>query len=1525
VAASSASTAPEHLTGILDRGDDVALLSPRFDVGGEEAPGPERRPRLLYDDPLDGLHDDLLAGGRPQHLEEREVRAKIAGMLKADRTRSVEEILRGLGVAGAADGEPEAAKAGGGDEGAHRRGKAVGDFDEESGASTQQNGVDRFIDDFIDRFSPRSYLDAQENLIEILKLKDMKKDKVSSCGGVISVAEGAEEVISTPGFPDSYPANTRCTWTLVAQLGGDNSQLRISTDDFELESSGCKYDSLSVTDPAAGISEVFCGKRGPRDFLSFGNSLSLTFVSDDSENKRGFRLTVSGVKATCGGVYDISGEEPLLLSTPNYPLAYPPDTKCHWLVLSRALVGVELLSYYISPGSQDLLQISTEGFSDLQTYNTRKVYVSKVMSLSFTANPHLAKSFPEPGVQLRVFPINETNECNRTVAVSLDSSAVITSNQYPNGYDNFLYCFWKIKFNISDGYIGRLKFADFDIEEQSDCEYDYLRISDEAQGKDQRYCGFKRALVHKTYSEEVEMSFKSDESNLIFYKGFSVYVSLEKIRVDECTLEKTERGTWVLKSPYLPYAFPAYSVCNVNLYSERTDRFKIRFSKFLLQKREVCTKGDYLSVKDEVINRTEVFCGDLQGYSYITAGNNLSFAFSSDSSNVAEGFELEIQRMMDGNCGGNFMLNPGASLDLRAPGNKEKDGECVWVFQGNNSVLMLDFNKVENVRVSSTGMYTNLFDYNERTLDFIDPSESYMVLSRERGVKIKVRAYEPFYDCGSVLELGADPILIDNLGVLDCSVQVRRAGDGEDDNRAISFSLLSMSHSSACAVRLFDAEAGRSDRLCEDDWRQNYITSSETVNVTAIIPRNRGENEFMLLVQPLQFTCGSTYEVTDRKIIIRNRDLVRGETCVYRFKSNNERIVLDVASGNRRHLSLISASTEGTFQTLKPLSSYSTTSLETNKEFLVVIDPLPRKASLVIQVMREAKVNNMCNTCLVLNSGSSGVVKSPTTAGLTTYPSGLSCDVKFEAEKEQQTVVLTINSLDIPKNTSVDRLSIIKGDSETVIDPSRFPIKPFTLMEETPFSLRFLTSSDNEYEGYEIAYNVYECGGIVTLRNEDKISIRSPGSELYPTYTRCMWFIKTQMASFSDRITVRVVDFDVHASDRLEFFDPLYSPSAVASLTGTVKDRTVVSTGNELMVVFDSDSRAVSSGFELRVGSLRSSCGADIDTATAEEGAFSTLQYFPNTDYCLFRLRPSDGRVMSLTQADWGVPLEVSDRGEPFRVPRSRRDAPGCESGTVFISNTGFLNGSQQFCVEERVPDVMSVHDLLVAVLGSALPPASFRFRAGGCVRELAVGEAPVGSLSSPSFPDYFAGPVACNWTTRSPLLLRVTFLDLDPELDRLVLSDPAHATNLTGAQFPRYVLLEGPSAISFSGLSSGVRKGFSLEYEAVDSRGEWRVSEGHPAVILGRPGSDDRPSAWRVRGPAGIRGLTVLVWATYIPSDPECATHFLQVAGGVDEGVRICGGAGLKTVHVLGEEAVLVLHSSSALAVLAASVHVML
>lgn len=244
----------------------------------------------------------------------------------------------------------------------------------------------------------------------------------------------------------------------------------------------------------------------------------------------------------------------------------------------------------------------------------------------------------------------------------------------------------------------------------------------------------------------------------------------------------------------------------------------------------------------------------------------------------------------------------------------------------------------------------------------------------------------------------------------------------------------------------------------------------------------------------------------------------------------------------------------------------------------------------------------------------------------------------------------------------------------------------------------------------------------------------------------------------------------------------------------------------------------------------------------------------------------------------------------------------------------------------DDIPDKMSFHDLFVLVQQAfSLPPVVFNYQARGCVGELVATEGRINSLSSPSYPDVFTGPLVCKWTSRSPILIRVTYLDLDQELDVLTLSDLQHNTSLTGSQFPRYVLLDSPATITFLGRSIGMRKGFSLDYEVVESHDEWNVNEGRPAVILGRPGSQEKPSAWRARGPAGVRGLTVLVWASYIPSDDsECTSHFLQVAGGADEGVKICGGTGMRVVHVIGDEVIMVLHSSSPMAVLVATVHVM-
>eukprot|EP00094_Tigriopus_californicus_P004908 TCALIF_04726-PA protein Name:"Similar to tll2 Tolloid-like protein 2 (Xenopus laevis)" AED:0.21 eAED:0.21 QI:19/0/0/0.86/0.78/0.73/15/0/884 len=109
-----------------------------------------------------------------------------------------------------------------------------------------------------------------------------------TCGGFIDMANGT---ITSPSFPDLYPANKKCIWEIMAK---PQWRITVNFTHFEIEGNNenCEYDSLSLSskmgDGEMRKHGLFCGSRLPPVITSEGNLLRLEFVSDNSVQKTGF-------------------------------------------------------------------------------------------------------------------------------------------------------------------------------------------------------------------------------------------------------------------------------------------------------------------------------------------------------------------------------------------------------------------------------------------------------------------------------------------------------------------------------------------------------------------------------------------------------------------------------------------------------------------------------------------------------------------------------------------------------------------------------------------------------------------------------------------------------------------------------------------------------------------------------------------------------------------------------------------------------------------------------------------------------------------------------------------------------------------------------------------------------------------------------------------------------------------------------------------------------------------------------------
>ncbi|XP_048022345.1 ST14 transmembrane serine protease matriptase b [Megalobrama amblycephala] len=146
--------------------------------------------------------------------------------------------------------------------------------------------------------------------------------------------ENQTDIIRSPGFPDSsYSPNLYTEWQIRAD---PEHRIRLEFDVLDLEKD-CSNDFIKVYDSLAPSEKQVitekCGYRLPSEkliFLSSGNVMLVTLVTNEEKNFPGFRAFYSQIPAKiqdCGGrLTGLRGT----FTSPGYPSHYPPQSECVW-------------------------------------------------------------------------------------------------------------------------------------------------------------------------------------------------------------------------------------------------------------------------------------------------------------------------------------------------------------------------------------------------------------------------------------------------------------------------------------------------------------------------------------------------------------------------------------------------------------------------------------------------------------------------------------------------------------------------------------------------------------------------------------------------------------------------------------------------------------------------------------------------------------------------------------------------------------------------------------------------------------------------------------------------------------------------------------------------------------------------------------------------------------------------------------------------------------------------------------------
>ncbi|KAH9512215.1 Dorsal-ventral patterning tolloid-like protein 1 [Bulinus truncatus] len=336
------------------------------------------------------------------------------------------------------------------------------------------------------------------------------------CGGHVYDKQGN---ITSPSFPDNYPSNKVCIWHIITHK---DQTVTLNFTHFDLEGDGerCFYDYVSIyrdggKDP--GAKENLCGNTLPKPIVSQGNVLKIEFRSDGYDQKSGFvalfstdkneceinnggcdqicKNTVGSYQCSCVSGYILQSDHRTCLegcrkevkapkgniTSPDYPIAYPRNMECEWL-LSTVLGHRVRLSFKVldlEPHVDciydnvliydgDNRNSSILGRFCGSTFPEQIISTGTTMMLLFTT---------DNSVQRKGFEAEHDTVCGATLLSTFEPQTLVSHPSYGSkNYDVWADCQWL--FVAPDGLKVEIDFEFFNLESQADCQYDYVAIYD---------------------------------------------------------------------------------------------------------------------------------------------------------------------------------------------------------------------------------------------------------------------------------------------------------------------------------------------------------------------------------------------------------------------------------------------------------------------------------------------------------------------------------------------------------------------------------------------------------------------------------------------------------------------------------------------------------------------------------------------------------------------------------------------------------------------------------------------------------------------------------------------------------------------------------------------------------------------------------------------------------------------------------------------------------------------------------------
>ncbi|RVE59186.1 hypothetical protein OJAV_G00201620 [Oryzias javanicus] len=501
---------------------------------------------------------------------------------------------------------------------------------------------------------------------------------ISRCQGIL-ISGRHRGMVESPNFPNIYPANAMCSWTIQASSGNTINYTFIA---FDLEASftSC-YDYIKLyngPDEQAPLIGTYCGQTPPPASSTTGSALTMVFRTDSSLFMSGFQMM--WYQNGCGD--ELAGPSGSF-SSPGYPNKYPENRECIWYITTSAGSSITLTIHefdveFHPDCTYDVLEVY--GGPDLSAPQLVRLCstTSSPMQVSSTGNLLTVRFKSDDYVSGRGFNASWAEVQGGCGGPITAPSGEIHSPLYPNSYPTNVDCSWVI--SVDRNHRVFLNFTDLDIEFQTNCTWDYVAIHDGPSISSPllaHICGSSLPTSITSTQNTIYVRFRSDSSR--DHRGFSARFS------EACgaTIVTDDVGG-AIASPRYPAPYPPNQNCSWFIKAQEPfNHVSLSFTDFELEEISSNCSHDVVEILDgDNYQAPSIarFCGSEVPHPVTSFSSALVVNFITDQSVSRKGFRA-VYSASTSSCGGEMVMQSGAFNSPNYPDAYPPNLECVWTIR----------------------------------------------------------------------------------------------------------------------------------------------------------------------------------------------------------------------------------------------------------------------------------------------------------------------------------------------------------------------------------------------------------------------------------------------------------------------------------------------------------------------------------------------------------------------------------------------------------------------------------------------------------------------------------------------------------------------------------------------------------------------------------------------------------------------------------------------------------------------------